>query len=154
MSDILEQTNEKLVIRKWIAASREEVFAAWTDPKSIRRWMCPGDVIFTEAKMDFRVGGLFRIVMKGEKRDFDHSGEYKIIEAPSKLSFTWISQGTDLKTTLVTIELLERDQGTELTLTHEHLPSADRVDRHTRGWAQIADLLAGHLSRDKAQTAS
>jgi len=150
MADVIEETDDRLVIRKLIPASREEVFAAWSDPASIRHWMCPGDVIMTEAQLDFRVGGWFRIVMKGEREDYDHSGAYQVIEPPSKLSFTWISKGTDLKTTLVTVELFEREGGTELILTHERFPSAERVERHKRGWGQIADRLAEHLRQDEA----
>ena len=150
MAELMEQTNDKLVIRKLIPAAREEVFAAWSDPESIRHWMCPGDAKTAEAQIDFRVGGSFRILMKGESQDYDHTGEYQVIEPPAKLSFTWISKGTDLKTTLVTIELREREGGTELVLTHERFPSADPVQRHARGWGQIAERLAEYFERGKA----
>jgi len=152
MADVIEETDGRLVIRKLIPASREEVFAAWSDPVSIRRWMCPGDVILAEAQLDFRVGGRFRILMKGEREDYDHTGTYQEIEPPSKLSFTWVSKGTDFKTTLVTVQLFEREAGTELILTHERFPSADRVRRHLSGWGQIADRLAEHLHKNRADT--
>lgn len=155
MADMMEETDDRLVIRKLIPASREEVFAAWSDPAGMRYWMCPGDVILAEAQLDFRVGGRFRILMKGEREDYDHSGTYQEIEPPSKLSFTWISTGTDLKTTLVTVQLSEHEAGTELILTHERLPSADRVRRHLGGWGQIADRLAEHLQKSRnAQSAT
>jgi len=147
MAEVIEATNDKLVLRKLITATREEVFAAWSDPESMREWMCPGDIRSTEAKIDFRVGGSYRILMKGVKEDFDHTGVYQEIEPPSKLSFTWISKGTDFKSTLVTVELTEQSGQTELTLTHERFPSADRVQRHKNGWSRIADRLAEHLQR-------
>jgi uncharacterized protein YndB with AHSA1/START domain len=152
MADVIEETDDRLVIRKLIPASREEVFAAWSDPDSIRHWMCPGDVILAEAQLDFRVGGRFRILMKGEREDYDHNGTYQVIEPPSKLSFTWISKGTDLKTTLVTVELFVREAATELILTHERFPSADYVRQHKSGWGQIADRLAEHLQAVKTQS--
>ena len=67
---------------------------------------------------------------------------------PSLLSFTWISAATDLRPTIVTVELHERDGGTELVLTHRRLP-AEGVDAHRRGWTDIVRLLetalaAGH----------
>ena len=150
MADIIEETDDRLVVRKLIPASREEVFADWSDPQSIRHWMCPGDVILAEAQLDFRVGGRFRILMKGEREDYDHTGTYQVIEPPSKLSFTWISKGTDFKATLVTVELFEREGGTELILTHERFPSADRVRQHKDGWGQIVDRLADRLHAAKA----
>ncbi len=152
MADVIEETDDRLVIRKLIPASREEVFAAWSDPESIRHWMCPGDVILAEAQLDFRVGGRFRIIMKGEREDYDHNGIFQVIEPPSKLSFTWISKGTDLKTTLVTVELFEREGATELILTHERFPSADRVRQHESGWGQIADRLAEYLQAVKTRS--
>jgi uncharacterized protein YndB with AHSA1/START domain len=149
MADVIEETDDRLVIRKLISASREEVFTAWSDPESIRHWMCPGDVILAEAQLDFRVGGRFRIIMKGEREDYDHNGTFQVIEPPAKLSFTWISKGTDLKTTLVTVELFEREGATELILTHERFPSADRMRHHKSGWGQIADRLAEYLQAAK-----
>jgi len=150
MAELIEATDDRLVIRKLIPASREEVFAAWSDPESIRAWMCPGDVTHSEAQIDFRVGGSLRIVMKSPKEDCEHTGQYQVIEPPSKLSFTWISTNTDFKTTLVTIELLERTGGTELVLTHERFPSVERVRQHQGGWSRIADRLAEHFQRSAA----
>jgi uncharacterized protein YndB with AHSA1/START domain/ketosteroid isomerase-like protein len=150
MAELIEETNDKLVLRKLIPAPRHDVFAAWSDPDSIRQWMCPGDVIESEAQIDFRVGGSFRIVMKSPKDDCEHTGTYQVIEPPSKLSFTWISINTDFKTTLVTVELFEREGGTELILTHERFPSADRVRQHKGGWSMIADRLAEHFQRGAA----
>jgi uncharacterized protein YndB with AHSA1/START domain len=151
MAELIQQTNDKLVIRKLIPAACEEVFAAWSDPESMRHWMCPGDTKTAEVQIDFRVGGAFRILMKGESQDYDHTGEYQVIDPPSKLSFTWISKNTDLKTTLVTVELHEHEGGTELVLTHERFPSADLLPRHAGGWGRIADLLAEHLASTKAK---
>jgi len=40
-----EERRDRLVVRKVIQASREEVFAAWINPESMRDWMCPGDTV-------------------------------------------------------------------------------------------------------------
>ena len=53
MAELIEETADKLVLRKLIPASREEVFAAWSDPASIRHWMCPGDTTTADAQIDF-----------------------------------------------------------------------------------------------------
>src|SRR5690242_9663001 len=150
MADLIEETADKLVLRKLIPVSREEVFAAWSDPAGMRHWMCPGDTQTAEAQIDFRVGGSFHILMKGGKDDTDHTGQYRVIDPPSKLSFTWISKNTDSKATLVTIELFQRGDQTELILTHERFPSAERVRQHKGGWSQIADRLAQYLEQATA----
>jgi len=138
---------ERIVVRKILPATREDVFSAWTDPESLRHWMCPGDVVRAEAQLDVRVGGAFRILMKGTNQDYDHTGVYQVVEPPSKLVFTWTSAGTGNQRTLVTVELFEHADGTELVLTHENLPTADSRRRHQGGWSSIADKLATYLAQ-------
>ena len=152
MADLIEETNDKLVIRKLISASREEVFDAWGDPAGMREWMCPGDVISAEAQIDFRQGGSYRIVMKSPKQDYDHTGKYLEHERPSKLRFTWNTKGTDTNETLVTVELKDRSGKTELTLTHERFPSPELRARYQGGWSRIADLLAEHFEQRKSKS--
>ena len=42
---------------------------------------------------------------------------------------------------LVSVELSDRDGGTELRLTHEQLPSEESRDRHNEGWNSVLDRL-------------
>lgn len=142
-----EEHPNRLVIRKVIPASREEVFSAWIDPESIRDWMCPGDTVTAEAHLDPRVGGSYRIVMKSPTRAVDHTGEYLVVEPPAKLVFTWVSNSTGNQPTLVTVELFERGGACELVLTHERFTNAEAVKRHQGGWGQIVDQLAAHLAK-------
>ena len=141
----------KVVIRKILPATREEVFAAWTDPESIRHWMCPGDVLGAEAQLDVRVGGSYRIVMKARNQDHDHRGVYQVVDPPSKLAFTWTTKGIDNETTLVTVDLFERGHQCELVLTHERFVRPEQAKRYEGGWGQIADKLAAYLAETRAQ---
>ena len=145
-----EDSGEVLVVRRVLPVERERVFAAWLDPASLATWMRPGETTRTLVQLDPRVGGRFRIAMEQEEGGcgYEHHGEYLAIEPPSLLSFTWISAATDLRPTVVTVELHERDGGTELVLTHRRLP-AERVDAHRWGWTDIVrrlgeELAAGH----------
>ena len=142
-----EDTQDRLVIRRLIPAPREDVFAAWTDPESIKHWMCPGDIVTAEAQLDLRVGGSFRIVMKGRDREVEHTGVYRVIERPSKLAFTWVSRHTNFQPSLVTVELFDRSDQCELVLTHERLPGTEAVEAHRSGWTQIVERLAAHLGK-------
>lgn len=136
----------KVVIRRMLPATREEVFSAWTDPESIAQWMCPGGVTSAEAQLDVRVGGSYRILMKGETQDYDHTGKYQVVEPPSKLAFTWTSKGTDYHTTLVTVEIFARGEQSELVLTHERFVTPEQAKRHEGGWGQIAEKLAAYFA--------
>ena len=142
-----QEPRDRLVIRKVIPAPREEVFAAWIDPESIRDWMCPGDTVTAEARLDPRVGGSYRIVMKSPTREYNHTGEYLVVEPPAKLVFTWVSNSTGNQPTLVTVELFARGGACELVLTHERFTNAEAVRRHQGGWGQIVDKLAAYLAQ-------
>ena len=143
MSD--EDQSALLVVRRVVAVPREEVFDAWLDAESLQHWMRPGDVGRATAEVDARVGGKFRIVMHHGGRDNAHWGEYLAIERPSRLSFTWISEYTDLQPTVVTIDFLDKDGGTEVVLTHRRLPP-ERVDAHRGGWSSILGKLEETLT--------
>jgi len=123
------------VIRRVIPVPRERVFAAWLDPVSLARWMGTVEGADVTA-LDPRVGGKFRIVMRHRGGTVEHWGEYQAIERPSLLSFTWLSPNTDHRPTLVTVELQDRANSTELILTHRRLPR-HQVDAHRRGWTEI-----------------
>ena len=129
-------SGETLVVRRFIPVPRERVFAAWLDPASLAQWMRPGGATGATAEVDPRVGGRFRIVMLHGREEFEHTGEYLIIQPPARLSFTWISQATARQPTEVTIEFLQREGGTELILTHRRLPSA-QLESHRGGWTDI-----------------
>jgi len=144
-----EEKSETIVIRKMIAATPEEVFEAWTDPESVRHWMRGrADMQESVAELDVRPGGAFRITMKGKNRNYVHTGQYRVVEPPSRLVFTWISEGTHQQETLVTVELKPRGRECELTLTHEKLPGKDAASSHEQGWNHIAELLARHFAKE------
>jgi uncharacterized protein YndB with AHSA1/START domain len=128
-------------------APREVVFEAWIDPEGIREWMCPGDATSAEARLDVRVGGSFRIVMKGKERDYVHVGTYQVVEPPAKLVFTWAAPEKPDEITLVTVEIFDRGEESELVLTHERFPKSDVAQRYENGWGTIAEKFAAYLSR-------
>ena len=145
---VTDEAAPVLVVRRHMAVPRERVFEAWLDSESLAHWMRPGNFTHATVTVDPRVGGGFRIVMEGrtDGGDHEHRGEYLVIEPPSLLSFTWISNATDHKPTIVTIEFHERGTGTELILTHRRLaPKA--IDAHREGWTDVLRLLEEALTR-------
>jgi uncharacterized protein YndB with AHSA1/START domain len=136
----------ELVVRRALPYQPTAVFAAWTDPVRLARWMSPFGRAEVEA--DLRVGGRFRIVMHGPDRAIEHTGEYREVDPPRRLVFTWCSPYTGSEASVVTVELRQVDDGTELTLTHAQLP-ADQVESHGGGWGSILDQLARHLAEQE-----
>lgn len=142
-----DASSDKVVIRRILPASREQVFAAWTDAESIRNWMCPSDSHTAEASLDPRLGGAYRIVMRDGAGSYEHTGEYLVFEPPSRLVFTWIAKSTGGQPSIVTVELHPHPEGCELILTHGPLPDGDVRSRYRGGWGYIADRLAAHLTK-------
>lgn len=141
----------RVVTRRRMPAPREIVFEAWIDPRGIHEWMCPGDSISAEATLDVRVGGSYRLVMKGKDKDHVHIGTYQVVEPPSKLVFTWAGAENPADVTLVTVEFFPHGDESELVLTHERFPKPDLAQRYENGWNTIAEKFAAYLSRHSSE---
>ena len=54
-----------LSLVRTIKASPEKVFAAWTEPETLKQWMAPrDDMTVAVAETGLRPGGRYRIVMR------------------------------------------------------------------------------------------
>ncbi len=139
-----QETREdlKLEIRRVIKAPRPRVFASWTTPELMQRWFAPGGMRIAHASTDLRVGGEYRIEMRGvDDAEYVATGIYRKIVPNELLSFTWGAGCDPRKETLVTITFRDFENGTELILVHEHFSSADAAARHERGWTGCLDKL-------------
>lgn len=122
-----------VVVRRTIAAPATKLFDAFLDPIALSEWMRPGEIRSTLAQVDPRVGGRYEITMQGSNGPIPHSGEYRVIDRPKRLVFTWVSPFTGPNDTLVTIDFLKVANGTEVVVTHELLPESARPS-HANGW--------------------
>src|SRR5687767_12563160 len=52
-------TPTRVIVRRAIEASAEELFEAWLDPESVAEWMRPNGIDHTSAAIDARVGGTY-----------------------------------------------------------------------------------------------
>lgn len=141
---------ERLVIRRWYQAPRDLVYRAFIEPAFIERWLHPKEGITVRvAHWDLRVGGRYRLEYRLENgRTVPVLGDFHEIAPPRKLVFAWTWEKPDLHAgvkTLVTIELLEKDGGTEVVLTHDRLPSREKRQAHESGWGRALDVLAQRI---------
>ncbi len=125
-----------------IAASPEAVFDAWLDPAIAAQFFAAGETSVVELEMDPREGGVFRLAMQGPAARFEHEGRYVLIDRPRRLIFTWISDGTDHRLSLVTVTFTPIATGVRVQVEHEGLPDAERAGRHQHGWGTIVAKLA------------
>jgi uncharacterized protein YndB with AHSA1/START domain len=121
-------------VSEFIEANQKRVFEAWTDPAQMKKWFCPEGLRTGSYEADVRINGKFRAEMIGAEGTFTAIGVYKEIIPYEKLVFTHSWEGPDWQETLVTVEFHKKDGGTEVTVTHEKLPSADSAKGHEQGW--------------------
>jgi uncharacterized protein YndB with AHSA1/START domain len=135
-------TKPSLTIKRRLNAPPAKVFAAFTDPEKVKRWMGPGEMKAVHAESDTRIGGRYRWVMQapsGEQHDV--GGVYREVVANEKLVFTWTWKDTPERESIVTVELKPDGDGTLLTLTHEQFFDEDVRDRHQGGWNGALDKM-------------
>ena len=141
-------TPTSLNLTRIIRAPRDRVFAAWTDPAALTRWWGPGHVTCPEAHIDLRVGGSYRIAnLEADGSVTWISGEFQQVHPPAQLVYTWSVSIVPGGPTLVTLDLKDHPQGTELVLTHSRFVAEPIRDMHLQGWNGCIDKLEQFLAR-------
>jgi uncharacterized protein YndB with AHSA1/START domain len=136
-----------LTIKRRFNAAPEKVFAAWTEPEKVKRWMGPGEVKLSLAECDVRTGGRYHWVMQAPNGEtHDVSGVYREVIPNEKLVFSWAWKSTPERESLVTLTFKRDGDGTLMTLTHEQFFDEDARDRHQYGWNGALAKLEKYLA--------
>lgn len=141
-------------LRRSYPAPPERLFAAWTRPELLRRWWGVADGYTTPlVEIDLQVGGRYRLgMLPPDQPDLIIiSGEYRVIEPPNRLVFSWTVEsklGPGVIST-ITLDFLRKRQGTELVLRHEFSGLEQMGAEFRAGWegmlrrlAQVTELSA------------
>ena len=132
---------EPLLIQRevQIAAPPATVFAFLTDPEKILSWM--GAEVTTEAHPN----GLYLLKGVGGSRSRTARGEFREVVPVHRLAYSFGWEGDEEVppgSSLVEIDLVDRDDGTLLRMTHSGLPNAAQCARHGEGWVHYLGRLA------------
>ncbi len=142
-------TTFDLMAEVTIAAARERVFAAWTEPAQLLRWYrMADDWETTEAAVDLRVDGTYRIGMRmpGEE-PFVEIGTFLEVRPPERLVYTctyeqlegWEEQE---EPTLVTVDFAPTpDGGTRVVVSQTGFATERERDIHASGWPHFLGRL-------------
>jgi uncharacterized protein YndB with AHSA1/START domain len=108
------------------------------------RWFCRcvGHPPTRVLEADVRAGGSYRLEVEADKL-YRGWGVYREVRPPERLVFTWNWEHDEFKDTLVTVEFRSVGESgfTEVTLTHELLPTEKAREEHRRGWGECFDML-------------
>ena len=130
---------EPLVVHRetQIAAPPATVFAFLTDPEKIVSWMG------AEAQTEMHPGGLY--LLKGVNGRTTARGAFREVVPVHRLAYSFGWEGDEEVppgSSLVEIDLIDRDGGTLLRMTHSGLPNAAKCAGHDKGWAHYLGRLA------------
>ena len=131
---------EPLVVRRetQIAAPPATVFAFLTDPEKILNWMG------AEATTEAHPGGLYLVKGVGDRARVAR-GAFREVVPVQRLAYSFGWEGDEdvpPGSSLVEIDLIGRDGGTLLRMTHSGLPNATQCAGHDRGWVHYLGRLA------------
>lgn len=132
--------NELLIVRRetQIAAPPATVFAFLTDPEKIISWMS------AEATTEAYPGGLYLLKGVGGDHARVARGAFREVVPVHRLAYTFGWEGgqeVPPGSSLIEIDLIERNGGTLLRMTHSGLPNEAQCASHNRGWAHYLDRL-------------
>jgi uncharacterized protein YndB with AHSA1/START domain len=119
-----------------IAAPPATVFAFLTDPEKILRWMG------TEAKAEPHLDGLYLVNVSGKNTA---EGRFTEVIPVHRLAYSFGWQEDDKMppgSSLIEIDLIEKEGGTLLRMTHSGLPDAETCAAHEQGWTHYLARLA------------
>jgi uncharacterized protein YndB with AHSA1/START domain len=130
-----------------IKGSASRIFEALTDPEQrVTWWGAEGRFQARQMESDLRPGGKW--MMQGDGmggQPFTVSGEYRLIEPPRLLAFTWLpSWQEDAVESVVRFELKEKNGITTVRLTHSGL-IGDASHASHKGWPQILSWLRTYV---------
>ena len=128
---------EALMVRRevQIAAPPATVFAFLTNREKILRWMG------TEANIEPHPGGIYLLNVTG--KDIAR-GEFTEVIPVHRLAYSFGWEGNDTVppgSSLIEIDLLDKEGGTLLRMTHSGLPDAKECANHEKGWTHYLGRL-------------
>ena len=129
-----------------IKAPAERIFEALTNPAQRTKWWgTEGRFQTTHMESDLRPGGKWMMCGNGVgNRPFTIRGEYRQIEPPRLLIFTWLPDyQEDAFETLVRFDLIENNGITAVRVTHSGLATESSRLSH-KGWPQILTWLQAY----------
>ena len=137
-----------LELERSLPAERARVFGAFTAGDRLAQWWGPDGFTIPNIEFDPRVGSSYRIDMQPPEGDpFAVTGEFRAVERPERLAFTfvWEPPDPDDAETLVELSFEDRGRSTPVALRQGPFRTEARRELHREGWGQTLDKLAAWL---------
>ena len=161
-SQIEQPTEQQLAIHSTFVIERsfpstpERVFAAFADATKKRRWFAEGPMHEVEEfTSDFRIGGTERLRYRFKEGtpfkgvEVTNQGTYQDIVPNRRIvsASTMAFGNKPFSASLVTVELVPTDKGTDLICTHQgaFFEGSDGPEMREEGWRTLLDKLTAEF---------
>jgi uncharacterized protein YndB with AHSA1/START domain len=133
-----------LELRRVLPAAPPEVFRLFSDADELAKWWGPAG--FSVPSLDFNpaVGSSYRIEMQPPEGDaFYLTGEFREVDPPTRLSFTFVWEPADPDDVETLVELSFRADGdsTEVDFRQGPFKTEERRELHRNGWGDSFEKL-------------
>ena len=137
------RTTRSIVVKRTFSASPQRLFEAWCRPELMTQWFFPAPGWRTEVSADVRPHGSYRVAMYDPAGGVHvQEGVYREIQPASRLVFTWTCTELGVTDSVVTLDLVDRGELTELVITHELPDDPNILREHEGGWIGCLGSLA------------
>jgi uncharacterized protein YndB with AHSA1/START domain len=141
----IDRNTFTIIFNRTFAASREQIFDAWTQPEHIKQWWDPTGTPLAECLVDLRPGGTFKFTNRDSAHSPPFAGVYRSIERPTELVFEALGA-------LGTVRLETADSATQMVVSIR-CSSAQHLEEFLRlgvdeGTARTLDNLVAHVSKE------
>ncbi len=139
-----------LEIKRVLPAAPSVVFGAFIDADELARWWGPEGFTVPSLEFNPRVGDSYRIEMQPPEGDrFYLAGEFREVDPPARLAFTFVWEDPDPDDVQTLVELSFRDLGesTEVLLTQAPFKTEARRELHRNGWTDSFEKLERSISQ-------
>ena len=124
-------------------------FGAFSEANELAKWWGPEGFTTPSLEFDPRVGATYRIEMQPPEGDpFSLTGEFRDVDPPARLAFTfiWDPADPDDVETLVGLSFGDLGGSTEVALTQGPFKTEARRVLHRDGWTDSFDRLERLIS--------
>lgn len=131
--------DDTLEIVRDFDAPRDLVFKAWTDPAMLPQWFCPEGCDLPFQRFDPRVGGTYRVCLRGKESGTEWwmQGEFREIDPPERIVMThvWddVARRPDVDS-VITVRFEDLGGRTRMHFHQVRFVSVFERDDHRGGW--------------------
>ena len=139
-----------LELKRVLPASPSAVFGAFSAPEELAKWWGPEGFTVPSLEFDPHVGAGYRIEMHPAEGDpFYLTGEFREVDPPVRLVFTFVYEDPDPDDVDTLVELSFRDLGesTEVVYSQGPFKTAARRALHRDGWTDSFDRHEQFISK-------